>query len=54
MFIGVVNAMPWPLHPQRQLAPTAQDAGWAPRPVWASIENLAPHWDSIPGMSSPQ
>jgi hypothetical protein len=54
MFIGVVNAMPWPLHPQnREIVPTAQEARWAPGPVWTSMESLTPHWDSIPGLSSP-
>jgi len=31
----------------------AQEAGWAPGPVWTGAENLAPHRDSIPGPSSP-
>jgi len=30
-----------------------QEAGWDPGPVWTDAENLAPHWDSIPGPSSP-
>ena len=33
--------------------PIVQEAGWAPGPVWTSAENLAPHRDSIPGLSSP-
>jgi len=28
-------------------------AVWAPGPVWTGAENLAPHWDLIPGPSSP-
>jgi hypothetical protein len=27
---------------------------WAPGPVWAGVANLAPHWHSIPGPSSPK
>jgi len=30
-----------------------QEAGWASGPVWMVPENLAPHWDSKPGPSSP-
>jgi len=26
--------------------------GGAPWPVWKGVENLAPHWNSIPGPSS--
>ena len=29
-----------------------QEAGWATGPVWTGAENLAPHWDSIPGPGS--
>jgi hypothetical protein len=28
--------------PRKDLAPTAQEAGWAPGPVWMGAENLAP------------
>ena len=35
------------------LVPTAQEAGWAPGPVWTSEENLDPHHDSIPEPSNP-
>ena len=31
-----------------------QEAGWAPGPVWADAENLAPHRYWIPGPSSQQ
>jgi hypothetical protein len=33
--------------PGRDLVPNVQDTGWAPRPVWMGMENLAPHWDLI-------
>ena len=32
--------------------PIVQEAGWAPGPVWMDVENLTPHRDSIPGLSS--
>ena len=28
--------------PRKDLVPTVQEAGWAPRPVWTGAENLAP------------
>ena len=31
-----------------------QEAGWAPGPVWTSVENLDPHRNSIPGPSNPE
>ena len=36
--------MPRPGHftPGRDPAPTVQEAGWAPGPVWTGMENLAP------------
>ena len=41
--------MPRPLlTPRKDLVPIAQEAGWAPGPVWTGAENLAPHRDSIP------
>jgi hypothetical protein len=47
----VVNATPRPLYPrERDLVPTAQEAGWATGPVWTRAENLAPHRDSIPDL----
>jgi len=43
----VVNATSWPLYSQeRDLVPTVEKAGWAPRPVWMGAENLAPTWIS--------
>jgi hypothetical protein len=42
------------LPPEKDQAPTVQEAGWAPGPVWTGAENLAPHRDSIRGPSSPQ
>jgi hypothetical protein len=38
---------------KEKTVPTVKEAGWAPGPIWMSAENLAPHWDSIPGPSSP-
>jgi hypothetical protein len=36
----VVNTMPWLLYRQEgDLVPTAQEAGWAPGPVWTGEEN---------------
>ena len=34
--------------PGKDPVPIAQEAGWAPGPVWMGAENLAPHRDSIP------
>ena len=35
--------MPWPLFtPGEDPVPIAQEAGWAPGPVWTGSENLAP------------
>ena len=36
--------------PGYETVPVAQQARWAPNPVWTGMENLAPHGDSIPGM----
>jgi hypothetical protein len=33
--------------------PVANEAGWAPGPVWTVAENLAPHRDSFHGPYSP-
>jgi len=41
------------LPPGKDPVPVVQEAGWAPGPVWTGAENLARHWDSIPGPSSP-
>ena len=39
----MVYATPRPLYPrERDTAPTVQEAGWAPGPVWTGAENLAP------------
>ena len=36
---GVVNATPWPLYPRKEdPVPTPHEAGWAPQPVWMSVE----------------
>ena len=46
--------MPWPLFtPGKDPVSIVQEAGWALGPIWTGAENLAPHWDSIPGPSSP-
>ena len=39
--------------PRERPGTIVQEAGWAPGPVWTVAESLAPHWDSIPGPSSP-
>jgi len=40
---GIVNTMPQPLYPwEKKLIPNLLEAGWAPEPVWTSVENLAP------------
>ena len=33
---------------ERDPVPIAQEAGWAPGPVWTGVENITPHRDSIP------
>jgi hypothetical protein len=39
----VVNATPRPLYPrEKDPVPILQKSGWAPGPVWAGAENLAP------------
>jgi len=46
--------MPRPLFsPGKDHIPIVQEAGWGPELVWTGAENLAPHWDLIPGSSSP-
>ena len=41
--------MPWPLFtPGKDPVPIAQEAGWAPGPVWTDAENLA-----LTGVQSP-
>jgi len=38
----MVGARPWPLYPpEKDPAPIAYKAEWAPRPVWMEAENLA-------------
>jgi hypothetical protein len=44
---------PAALYPGEDPVPIVQEAGWAPGPVWTSVENLASHLDLIPGPSSP-
>ena len=39
----VVNATPWPRYPrERDQVPIVQEAGWAPEPAMAGVENFAP------------
>jgi hypothetical protein len=45
---------PAALSRERDPVPILQGAGWAPGQVWTVAENLAPHRESIPGLSSPQ
>ena len=46
--------MPWPLFtPGKDPVPIVQEAGCASGPVWTDAGNLATHWVSIPGPSSP-
>jgi hypothetical protein len=33
--------------------PIVQEAEWAPGLVWTCVKKSCPHWDSIPGPSSP-
>jgi hypothetical protein len=49
----VINATPRQLYP-RERPGTHCTGGWVgPRAGLDCAENLAPHWDSIPGPSSP-
>jgi len=49
-----INATPWPLYTQEgDLVSFVQEAGWTPGLAWTDVESLAPHWDLIPGPSSP-
>ena len=49
----VINATLWLLFlRQRTVVPILQESLWVPGLVWTGAENLAPHWDSIPGLSS--
>jgi len=41
------------LPPGKDPVPIVDKVGWAPGPAWTGAENLASHWDSIPGPSSP-
>ena len=42
MGVGVSAPRPGRFTPWKDPAPTAQEAGWAPGPVWTGAENLAP------------
>ena len=45
----VVNTMPWSLYPwERDLVPITQEAGWAPQPPRADVDNLATTWIQSP------
>jgi hypothetical protein len=37
------------LPPRNDPVPIVQEAGRSPGPVWTGVENLASHWDSMPG-----
>ena len=49
---GWLTPRPGRFTPGRVPVPIVQEAGWAPGPVPTGAENLATHWDSIPGPSS--
>ena len=38
----VVSAAPRPLYLRKETGAHSIRAGWAPEPVWTSVENLAP------------
>jgi len=42
MGVGGQRHAPATLLPGRDPVPTAQEAGWAPGPVWMGMEDLAP------------
>ena len=42
------------LLPGNDPVPFAKGAGWAPRPFWTGVEDVVPHWGSIPGLFSLQ
>jgi hypothetical protein len=50
---GWSTPRPSRLPPGKDPVPIVPEAWWAPRPVWTGAENLASHWGSIPGPSSP-
>jgi hypothetical protein len=53
MGVGGQRHTPAALHPEKHPVPIVQEAEWSPQgPVWTGAENLAPHRDSIPGLSS--
>ena len=54
MGVGGQCNTPATLPQERDPVPIVQEAGWAPGLVWTGAKNLAPHWDSIPGLSSPE
>ena len=50
----VVSTKPRPLYTREKTRYTLYRRLGGPQgPVWTGAENLAPHWDSIPGPSSP-
>ena len=52
--VGVVGITCQPLYPwERDPVPIVQEARQNPEPVSTGAEQLTPHWDSIPGLSSP-
>jgi hypothetical protein len=53
-FGWVMNTTPRPFYPRkRDPVFIAQEAGYAPGPVWTGAENLAPTATRFPGPSSP-
>jgi len=47
-----VDATLRPLYPRNAPLPIAQEAGWAPEPIWTSREYLAPTGIKSPGLQS--
>jgi len=45
--VGGQRHLPADLSPWK--APILYEVGWAPEQVWTNAQNLAPHWDLIPG-----
>ena len=48
----VDSATPRPFTPGDNSVPNVQEAGWAARPVWTDVENLAPTGIRSPHISS--
>ena len=44
----MLNANPGHITTWNDLVPSVQEAGWSPRPVWTSAENLAPTGNGSP------